>query len=83
MAKDNDAKKTEYRGYLKKMMEIRAFEDKVFELLARDVLKGASHVYAGQEAVAVGATVSVALGVTDGVPVSVAVCVAVAVGGMV
>lgn len=45
----------EYRVYLKKMMQIRAFEDKVFELLARDVLKGASHVYAGQEAVAVGA----------------------------
>jgi len=42
-------------GYLKKMMEIRAFEDKVFELLSRDVLKGASHVYAGEEAVAVGA----------------------------
>ncbi|KPK49336.1 MAG: acetoin:2,6-dichlorophenolindophenol oxidoreductase subunit alpha [Planctomycetes bacterium SM23_25] len=37
------------------MMEIRAFEDKVFELLARNILKGASHVYAGQEAVAVGA----------------------------
>jgi len=37
------------------MMEIRAFEDKVFELLARDILQGASHVYAGQEAVAVGA----------------------------
>ncbi len=40
---------------LRRMMEIRAFEDKVFELLSRDVLKGASHVYAGQEAVAVGA----------------------------
>jgi TPP-dependent pyruvate/acetoin dehydrogenase alpha subunit len=37
------------------MMQIRAFEEKVFELLARDILKGASHVYAGQEAVAVGA----------------------------
>ena len=41
--------------YLRQMMQIRAFEDKVFELLARDVLKGASHVYAGQEAIAVGA----------------------------
>jgi pyruvate dehydrogenase E1 component alpha subunit len=37
------------------MMEIRAFEDKVFELLGRNILQGASHVYAGQEAVAVGA----------------------------
>ena len=42
-------------GLLKRMMEIRGFEDKVFELLGRNVLKGASHVYAGQEAVAVGA----------------------------
>jgi len=40
---------------LRRMMEIRGFEDKVFELLARNILKGASHVYAGQEAVAVGA----------------------------
>jgi len=53
------AKKTltrdEQIGLLRRMMEIRGFEDKVFELLARNVLKGASHVYAGQEAVAVGA----------------------------
>jgi len=42
-------------GLLRRMMEIRGFEDKVFELLARNVLQGASHVYAGQEAVAVGA----------------------------
>ena len=40
---------------LRRMMEIRGFEDKVFELLARNILQGASHVYAGQEAVAVGA----------------------------
>ena len=42
-------------GYLKKMMQIRAFEEKVFELLGRDILKGASHVYAGEEGVGVGA----------------------------
>lgn len=47
--------KEAYLFYLKQMIQIRLFEDKVFELLARDVLKGASHVYAGQEAVAVGA----------------------------
>jgi len=46
-------------GYLKQMMEIRAFEDKVFELLARDVIKGGSHVYAGEEAVAVGACATI------------------------
>ncbi|HUT57497.1 MAG TPA: thiamine pyrophosphate-dependent enzyme, partial [Phycisphaerae bacterium] len=37
------------------MLEIRGFEDKVYELLGRNVIKGASHLYAGQEAVAVGA----------------------------
>jgi len=45
--------------YLRDMIRIRQFEDKVFELLARDVLKGASHVYAGQEAVAVGACAAI------------------------
>ncbi len=45
--------------YLRQMMEIRAFEDKVFELLARDVVKGGSHVYAGEEAVAVGACAAI------------------------
>ncbi len=44
---------------LKQMLQIRHFEDKVFELLARDVIKGASHVYAGEEAVAVGACAAI------------------------
>lgn len=51
--------KEELRKLLKQMMQIRAFEDKVFELLARDILRGASHVYAGQEAVAVGACATI------------------------
>ena len=51
--------KDEMARLMKQMMHIRAFEDKVFELLGRDVLKGASHVYAGQEAVAVGAMSSI------------------------
>ncbi len=42
-------------GYLKKMLEIRFFEEKVMDLLSRDVVKGASHLYVGEEAVAVGA----------------------------
>jgi len=42
-------------GYLKKMLEIRYFEEKVMDLLSRDVVKGASHLYVGEEAVAVGA----------------------------
>ena len=44
---------------LRQMMRIRSFEEKVFELLARDILKGASHVYAGMEAVAVGAMAAI------------------------
>jgi len=44
---------------LRQMLQIRAFEDKVFELLAKDLLKGASHVYAGEEAIAVGACAAI------------------------
>jgi TPP-dependent pyruvate/acetoin dehydrogenase alpha subunit len=51
--------KDELGFYLKQMMRIRAFEEKVFELLARNLLSGASHVYAGQEAVAVGACAAI------------------------
>jgi pyruvate dehydrogenase E1 component alpha subunit len=40
---------------LQQMWEIRLFEDKVYDLLGRDLIKGASHLYAGEEAVAVGA----------------------------
>ncbi len=40
---------------LRQMMEIRALENQIAELLSRAELKGASHLYAGQEAVAVGA----------------------------
>jgi 2-oxoisovalerate dehydrogenase E1 component len=42
-------------GYLRQMLEIRALEDNIGKLLSKAVLKGASHLYAGQEAVAVGA----------------------------
>ncbi len=41
--------------YLRQTMEIRALENNISDLLGRAVLKGASHLYAGQEAVAVGA----------------------------
>ncbi len=40
---------------LRQMWEIRMFENRVYELLGQNVIKGASHLYAGQEAVAVGA----------------------------
>jgi len=41
--------------YLKQMLRIRYFEEKVMDLLSRDIVKGASHLYVGEEAVAVGA----------------------------
>ncbi len=40
---------------LRQMWEIRMFENRVYELLGQNIIKGASHLYAGQEAVAVGA----------------------------
>ena len=43
------------RDWLRTIYEIRFFEEKVFELLGQNIIKGASHLYAGQEAVAVGA----------------------------
>lgn len=47
--------KEDLKTYLRQMLEIRFFEEKVFELLSRNIIKGASHLYAGQEAIAVGA----------------------------
>ncbi|HEX9116086.1 MAG TPA: thiamine pyrophosphate-dependent enzyme, partial [Anaerolineae bacterium] len=47
--------KADLIGYLRQIMEIRALEDNIAKLLGKAVLKGASHLYAGQEAVAVGA----------------------------
>ena len=40
--------------YLRQMYEIRNFEDTLYRLLREGTIKGASHLYAGQEAVAVG-----------------------------
>ena len=57
--KSGKAQKAEWKDHLRKMMMIRAFEEKVFELLGRDILQGASHVYAGEEAVAVGACATI------------------------
>ncbi len=49
----------EWKEYLETMLKIRYFEEKVFELLSQDLIVGASHVYAGQEAVAVGACAAI------------------------
>lgn len=46
-------------GYLETMLKIRYFEEKVFELLSQDLIKGTGHVYAGEEAVAVGAMATI------------------------
>jgi 2-oxoisovalerate dehydrogenase E1 component len=40
---------------LRQMWEIRLFEEQVYDLLGKNIIKGASHLYAGEEAVAVGA----------------------------
>jgi len=38
----------------RKMIEVRAFEEKVFDLYAQNLVPGTIHLYAGEEAVAVG-----------------------------
>ncbi len=43
------------KDWLRSIYEIRFFEEKVFDLLGQNIIKGASHLYAGEEAVAVGA----------------------------
>jgi len=45
--------------YLRQMFRIRYFEEKVMDLLSRDIVKGASHLYVGEEAVAVGAVAAI------------------------
>ncbi len=52
-------KKEDLIKYLETMLKIRYFEDKVSELLGRDLIKGASHLCAGQEATAVGAVAAI------------------------
>ena len=51
--------KEQLLGYLRQVMEIRALENNISNLLGRDLLKGASHLYAGSEAVAVGAIAAI------------------------
>ncbi len=42
------------KDWLRTICEIRYFEEKVYDLLGENIIKGASHFYAGQEAVATG-----------------------------
>lgn len=55
MIEEQALSKDQLMGYLRQTMEIRALENNISNLLGRAVLKGASHLYAGSEAVAVGA----------------------------
>ncbi|HHY99075.1 MAG TPA: pyruvate dehydrogenase (acetyl-transferring) E1 component subunit alpha [Firmicutes bacterium] len=50
-----DSIRKEYLGYYRQMLQIRNFEEKVLELLMQNIIDGGSHLYAGEEAVAVGA----------------------------
>ncbi len=52
----------EVTDWLRTIYEIRFFEEKVFELLGQNIIKGASHLYAGEEAVAVGAIAAIERG---------------------
>lgn len=55
MIEEQEPTNEDLMGFPRQMMEIRALEDNVSEPLNRGILKGASHLYAGQKAVAVGA----------------------------
>jgi 2-oxoisovalerate dehydrogenase E1 component len=55
LSDEKDLTKAELMTMLRQIMEIRAFENNIANLLNKAILKGASHLYAGQEAVAVGA----------------------------
>jgi 2-oxoisovalerate dehydrogenase E1 component len=48
--------------WLRTIYEIRFFEEKVYDLLGQNIIKGASHLYAGEEAVAVGAIAAIERG---------------------
>jgi len=55
LIEEQELTKEQLLTYLRQMSEIRALENNIANLLSKAVLKGASHLYAGQEAVAVGA----------------------------
>ncbi|MCI0518868.1 MAG: thiamine pyrophosphate-dependent enzyme [Chloroflexi bacterium] len=55
MIEEQGLTKEQLLTYLRQIMEIRALENNIANLLSKAVLKGDSHLYAGQEAVAVGA----------------------------
>ena len=52
---DRACSKEQAEHYLRQMMHIRKFEDGMMDLMTRNIAQGGSHLYAGEEAVAVGA----------------------------
>ena len=52
---DRELTAEELRDLHRRMLEIRAFEDEVMRLFARNLVRGSTHLCQGQEAVAVGA----------------------------
>lgn len=55
LIKDSVITLEDVTDWLRTIHEIRFFEEKVFDLLGQNIIKGASHLSAGQEAVAAGA----------------------------
>ncbi|RKY24803.1 MAG: dehydrogenase [Planctomycetota bacterium] len=62
LIKDGTITLEDATDWLRSIYEIRFFEEKVFELLGQNIIKGASHLYAGEEAVAVGAAAAIERG---------------------
>lgn len=62
LIKDGVIKKEDALDWLRTIHEIRFFEEKVFDLLGQNIIKGASHLYAGEEAVATGAMAAIEKG---------------------
>ncbi|RPI91734.1 MAG: hypothetical protein EHM39_14300, partial [Chloroflexi bacterium] len=55
LIEEQELSKEQLVAMLRQVLEIRALEDNIADLLNKAVLRGASHLYAGEEAVAVGA----------------------------
>jgi len=62
LIKDGSISLEDALDWLRTIYEIRFFEEKVFDLLGQNIIKGASHLYAGEEAVAVGAIAAIERG---------------------
>jgi pyruvate/2-oxoglutarate/acetoin dehydrogenase E1 component/TPP-dependent pyruvate/acetoin dehydrogenase alpha subunit len=62
LIEEQELTKEQLHTMLRQMLEIREFEATVDSLVSRDIIKGASHMSSGQEAVPVGAVSALQLG---------------------